>query len=215
MKANINPSSQVYKEFYLEDRNFITFSSTLGVRAFADIEEIIIETDDSLMPYADIVTEKLIHVSDSFISAPFIVTATTTRMANIIIKKSPKIVTYHRKFNKLDDYLSYVGGLVGTIIGLLFIMRPYTERAYEVSLAKKVLLDNDNKGIESNSFNMGYFIIMQVKRLLNFFKCDPNWPKMQLFTDSCSEVSSQIDITYMVRKLMFLDAAISQLMEKH
>ena len=81
-------------------------------------------------------------------------------------------------------------------------------------MAKKVLLDNDNNEIESNSFNMGYYIIMQVKKLLNFFKCDPDWPKVQLFTDSCSEVSSQVDITYIVRKLMFLDEAITQLMEK-
>jgi hypothetical protein len=38
-----------------------------------------------------------------------------------------------------------VGGLVGTIIGLIFIMGPYTERAYEISLARKVMLDNDEK----------------------------------------------------------------------
>ena len=49
---------------------------------------------------------------------------------------------YKRGFNKIDTYFSYVGGLVGTIIGLIFIMGPYTEKTYEISLAKKVLLDN-------------------------------------------------------------------------
>ena len=77
------------------------------------------------------------------------------------------------------------------------------------------MLDNENKEIESNSFNIFYYVLMFIKKGLSHFKCDPNWPKVQTFIDSCEEVSMQIDITYMVRKLMFLDSAIAQLMEKH
>ena len=56
---------------------------------------------------------------------------------------SPETTTYERSFNKVDNYFSYVGGLVGTIIGLIFIMEFYTEKAYEVSIARKVMLDNN------------------------------------------------------------------------
>jgi hypothetical protein len=32
---------------------------------------------------------------------------------------------------------------------------------------------------------------------------------------SCEEISSQLNVTYILRKLMFLDAAIEKLMEDH
>ena len=62
--------------------------------------------------------------------------------AEIVLKKSSTKDKYSRGFNKIDAYFSYVGGLVGTIIGLIFIMGPYTEKTYEISLAKKVMVDN-------------------------------------------------------------------------
>ena len=37
--TNINPSSENYREYYLTDQNFFTFSSQLGVMAFANIRE--------------------------------------------------------------------------------------------------------------------------------------------------------------------------------
>ena len=63
-------------------------------------------------------------------------------MVNIDISKSDKVTTYKREFNKLDAYFSYVGGLIGTIIGFFFIMGPYNECAFEVSLAKRLITDN-------------------------------------------------------------------------
>ena len=51
INANINPDSATYKEFYLADHNFFKFSSQLGISAFGNIQEDIIETDQSLLPY--------------------------------------------------------------------------------------------------------------------------------------------------------------------
>ena len=44
--------------------------------------------------------------------------------------------------------------------------------------------------------------------------CKFKWEKTQKFIDSSEEVCMHIDVAYMVRKLMYLDAAISKLMEK-
>ena len=71
----------------------------------------------------------------------------------------------------MDSYLSYVGGLVGTIITLVFFMGKYTEKAYEVSLSKKVLVDNESKRIPSESFNILYFFTYYIKFFLNTFGC--------------------------------------------
>ena len=108
-----------------------------------------------------------------------------------------------------------MGGLVGTIIGLIFIMGPYTEKTYEVSLAKKVMLDNDRGEISSKSYNIGYFLLSYVKSFLDLIGVNPDWPKVQGYVDASDEVTNQIDVTYIVRKLMFIDAAVSKLMEKH
>ena len=70
---------------------------------------------------------------------------------------------------------------MGTIIGLIFIMGPYTEKAYELSLAKKVMIDNDKEEIPSQSFSVFYFLMMFVKKFLELIKVNPDWPKIQKF----------------------------------
>ena len=79
--------------------------------------------------------------------------------------------------------MSYVGGLVGTIIGLIFIMGPYTEKAYEVSLAKKVMVDNEKEEIPSSSYHVGYFVMSYVKDFLDMIGIKPEWPKVQKYMD--------------------------------
>ena len=166
------------------------------------------------MPFQDIQSESIIGIPDLISSAPML-SGGNGFFALVTFKKSSKTVKYTRTFNKIDSYFSYVGGLVGTIIGLIFIMGPYTEKSYEISLAKKTMVDNDREEIPSQSFNIGYFFLMYVKRFLNSIKIEPDWPKVQKFTEVSNEATSQLDVTYIIRKLMFMDASISKLMEKH
>ena len=60
----------------------------------------------------------------------------------ITFKSSKANATYQRSFNKIDAYFSYAGGLIG-IIGLMLIMERYNEKAYEISLGKRIFRDND------------------------------------------------------------------------
>ena len=181
----INPGSEVYKSHYLADIGYFTFSSQLSVQARMEIEYNTIETDVSLMPYSDVVTENVIHISSDF-SRTFFIPTPTAPNAEIIFKKSSNNVTYKREFNKVDAYLSYVGGLAGIILGLIIIMGPFTEKAYEISLARKILVDNKSKEIESKSFNLGYLFLMYIKPFLDFINVNPKWTKVQKFID-CSE----------------------------
>ena len=59
----------------------------------------------------------------------FVPTATSP-LIQVTLKKSAKAVVYTRSFNKIDAYFSYVGGLIGTIIGFMFIMEKYNEKAF-------------------------------------------------------------------------------------
>jgi hypothetical protein len=45
-------------------------------------------------------------------------------------------------------------------------------------------VDDDKKEIDSKSFNIGYFALIFVKKLLSFFKFEPDWPKIQTYIDS-------------------------------
>ena len=62
---------------------------------------------------------------------------------------------------------------------------------------------------------MGYFFLTYLKRFLDFIRVKPNWPKVQKFLKVGVEVRNQIDVTYIVRKMMFIDAVLAKLMEKH
>ena len=55
-----------------------------------------------------------------------------------IIQKSPVTRTYSRNFNKIDNFLSYVGGMIGTILGFAFVLSFFSERAYEISIASQL-----------------------------------------------------------------------------
>ena len=51
INTNINPGNADYKEFYINDRNMIVFSSQLGAIGKIKIQEDTVETDNSLMPW--------------------------------------------------------------------------------------------------------------------------------------------------------------------
>ena len=63
--------------------------------------------------------------------------------AVINFSKAPTTVTHTRSFNKFDTYFSYVGGLIGTIIGLIFLIQFYTQKAFEISISHKLLKNSD------------------------------------------------------------------------
>lgn len=50
--------------------------------------------------------------------------------AKFAFNKATYTTTYSRSFSKIDTYFSYVGGLIGTIIGFIFILNFYTQKAY-------------------------------------------------------------------------------------
>ena len=88
------------------------------------IDQEIVETDLSIMPYQNKQTESISRVSKAF-HKDYVLTEGQP-MSSITFKKSSNLVKHTRSFNKVDTYLSYVGGLVGTIVTLVFFMGKYT-----------------------------------------------------------------------------------------
>ena len=71
MHTIVNPGSEEYKSFSLDDRNIFGFTSKLGIAAATHLQEDTIETDDSILPFQEIVSEKVIRSPELFTSYSF------------------------------------------------------------------------------------------------------------------------------------------------
>jgi len=63
---------------------------------------------------------------------------TTLSLTTIKFRKGKTFTTYTRDYQRIDDFLAYVGGLISTVIGSLFIMGSYSELCYLISLEHKI-----------------------------------------------------------------------------
>ena len=111
----------------------------MSQRLDIEIAKFEIETDNSLLPFKDIETATggmLNGVARTYNLSPL-----EQRFAVFVLQKSPSKYKYERHFHKLDETLSYAGGLIGVVVGLFFIMSPYTELCYELSLANQLFTD--------------------------------------------------------------------------
>lgn len=159
----INAGDQQYTSLIAEDRNAYSFTSAVGFRAYAYIQNDRVDTDVSLLPIPNIRTEHFKTIPDYFQT----MTMSTSKgvFAEINYQKSAIKLTYTRSFNKLDEYFAYVGGLIGTILGFIFLMNAYSERAYGVSIARELFLSDNGKPISSDGFHIGYLFSLAFMKI--------------------------------------------------
>lgn len=119
----INPGNENYRDYYLEDRNFIAFTSRQGAIIVSHVQEYTIITDESILPFTKNREDSGLIIPELFQTIFFEVT--TDVLAQQYFFKSSSSTTYNRAFYKLDEFFSYVGGLVGVIIGAMAIMNSY------------------------------------------------------------------------------------------
>jgi len=124
----INPGDSNYLDYFLEDRNYMRFTTQLGMMSSGFVKDYSIITDVSLMPYSQTVEDDGVVITDLFQNIAYQVT--NDNYASFFLMKSSSSVAYQRSFNKIDSFLSYVGGLVGTILGFMLIVQTYTEMSF-------------------------------------------------------------------------------------
>ena len=101
-----------------------TFTTSSGLQANAYIEEKSVKTDTSLSPLS-------FYQEETFATMPDYFKTNSRSVADdvymeMIFQKSPVSVSYTRSFNKVDNYFSYVGGLIGTILGFMVVLSAYS-----------------------------------------------------------------------------------------
>lgn len=126
----INPDIAEFRTFYLEDSNYIIFSKTGGEEAQIMMEDYTITTDNSISPLSDYSEVTGGIVGKNAIKNRYEVSADNPNYCTFFIFKSPNSRQIERSYVKLDEILSYIGGLFGTLTMCLFIVRIYNNYAF-------------------------------------------------------------------------------------
>jgi hypothetical protein len=72
-------------------------------------------------------------VEERAITQPYKFTSSSS-YAGIYLAKSANSLLYTREVQKISAVFSYIGGLVGAVTALLFIVKSYTDSSLEVTL---------------------------------------------------------------------------------
>ena len=108
-----------------------------------------------------------------------------------------------RSFRKIDDSLSYVGGLFSILLSLLLIMNKYNEYSYEIEMAKNLFHYDKNEPLKSDQFNFIVFLGFIFYFFLTKIKIRLPWRRMEMYERSLEEVRKQMDIRLVMKKILY------------
>jgi hypothetical protein len=89
------------------------------------VDDFTIQTDDSISPFPLILEETGSIVQRTAIKNRFEIPPYGTNYCTFFFYKSANSLQIIRSYQKLDEILSYIGGLFGTIAICLFMIRIY------------------------------------------------------------------------------------------
>jgi len=68
--------------------------------------------------------------------------------------------------------LSYAGGLIGIVVAIFFMMSPYTQTSYELSLSNQIYKHDDEHGTPiKNTYNFFHYIMSSLYGFLKTWIC--------------------------------------------
>lgn len=143
----INPSKKEFKSYYLDDSNYITYSSSLGCINRLYVSDYTVKTDNSIWPFESNVEEKGVFLEDGVSSFPYS-RPSGSNYATFFIQKSSNSIVYNRAVQKISAVFSFIGGMIGAVTAALFLINSYTSSNYEVSLALDVFEPSANSSFK-------------------------------------------------------------------
>ena len=111
----------------------------------------------------------------------------------------------------MDQFFAYVGGLIGSVVGVIFIVHVYNELCYYMSLGHKVMVDNEGREIDQH-FNFLNFLQYMVYSVVSICGCCKDWTAMQTVDSTTKEVKRQLDVGLLIKRIIFLEKCVTQLM---
>lgn len=127
----------MYKSFYLEDESYAIFGDNLGSETILYFTDYTVSTDYSIWPFEDIVEDKGCIVESLAINHPFQTNINGSYITFTLAKSSNSIV-YNREVQKISSVFSFMGGMIGAVSAVLFVIKVYTSVAFEISIALEI-----------------------------------------------------------------------------
>ena len=59
----------------------------------------------------------------------------------LVVRKSGRSLIYNREVLKISTVISYIGGLVGAVAALLFIVKSYTDTSLKMNVSLEIFDD--------------------------------------------------------------------------
>ena len=130
------------------------------------------------------------------------------KYAAFVFSKDSKHLGYKRAFNKLDEFFSYVGGLIGTILGLMLFMSKFSLTSFELDIGQRLFKFRDDEEFDFTSFNLFTYFLYLLYKAASFFKCCRSWKAMAKLEECKREMLHQLDAKFLIQRLNFLERAV-------
>lgn len=173
-----------------------------------------IVTDDSISPFPLYLTDAGGIIDKTAIKNRFEIAADNDNYCTFFFYKSPNSFEVTRSYQKLDEILSYIGGLFGTIAICLFIVRIYNEHSFEINLGA-ALYKHDEEKAKFNSYNFWQFIKQAVYKFLRLLGKGDDMIQSKGYQRCREELLKQLDVLYLLQRVCYLERAIEVVFEDH
>lgn len=97
-----------------------------------------INTDYSIWPFTDEKTDIGFMAETLNTQHPYAITQAGTAYVGMYINKDARSLIYEREVQKLSTVFSFMGGLIGALMAVMFIINAYTSFSFEISIAFEV-----------------------------------------------------------------------------
>lgn len=195
--------------------NYAIFSANAGEECTLMMEDFTITTDESIIPFTEVKEEKGGIITQKCIKNRYTLDPNdpAALYSTMTIFKSPNSQTIDRSFQKIDEILSYIGGLFGTIAICFFLVNVYNSYSFEITMGEFLFKpgdDNMRKGLKK--YNFFYFLLHLIYVLINIFKTKCNWKTSKLFHECREEMIKQLDIGYLFKRIVILERGLSTIL---
>jgi hypothetical protein len=98
----------------------------------------------------------------------------------------------------------------------LFIVNAYNSNSFEVTLGASLFHNkNEKEENELKKYNFFSFLAHLLYIVSGSLGCSPNWKKIKKYDECRLEMKKQLDISYLLERVFFLERTINNLLEEH
>ncbi len=143
----VSPSKAKPISSIIEKNVIVTFSQTTGTVGYAYFGDYTVQTDTSILPYTAYETLTGTFLDTFTTTTVPISNPGTASLVQFAFYKSTKSLSIVRAFGKVDDFLSYVGGLFSLLFSVIaFFFASYSQYSYELHIGEQCFsLDKSGK----------------------------------------------------------------------